>query len=216
MNVACADGGTSEQSALSSDNISRVLPKLRYVVNDRAHRMRSIQRGAWAYLDQLCGGLLELLIKGEASLARELENSGKYRILWQQSQQNEFSQSIRNFSFALQRFNSLSSPLYKVLISLKSVYAFLRRLCEEGDRADRLWAEELLSHLTGADAYQHLVNTALVSDAMLIGQKFLRLADVSDDSVCITARQVSWGLKNIIQGERNNSCARLQSHTLGP
>ena len=189
--VACADGGTSEQSALSAESIANCLPNLRYVVNDRAHRMRSIQRGSWTYLNDLCGDLLEHLIRGEGSLARELENSGKYRILWKkcQGQHEEFSGAIRNFSFALQRFNSLSEPLFKLLVCLKSVYAFLAKLCEEGDREDRLWAEELIGRLTGADAYQHLVNTALVADAMLVGQKFLRLADVSDDTACVTAAQ---------------------------
>ncbi|CAE7715604.1 unnamed protein product, partial [Symbiodinium sp. CCMP2592] len=137
------------------------------------------------------GGLLQLLITGEASLARMLEDSGKYRILWAESQQKEFSQALRNFSYAKQRFNSLSMPLFKLLSSLKSVYAFLVQLAAEGDRDDRRFAETLLTELSGRSAFQHLVNAALAADSMLIGQRFLRLADTDNDEACVTAQQAA-------------------------
>ena len=193
ITCAVADGGPAEQTALS--RMSDLLPRLQHVVVDRAHRMRNLQRGAWPYLDQLSGGLLQRLITGEASLARMLEESGKYRNLWAESQQKEFSQALRNFSYAKQRFNSLSTPLFKLLSSLKSVYAFLVRLVSEGDLDDRRFAETLLTELSGRDAFQHLVNAGLAADSMLIGQRFLRLADTDNDEACVTAQQAGIGLK---------------------
>jgi hypothetical protein len=85
VRVAVADGGPAEQKALFllsplgvEGGESAFFPNLRHILRDRAHRMRSCQKGSWEVFDQMCHGMLSKLITGKRSFARMLRQSRKH------------------------------------------------------------------------------------------------------------------------------------------
>ena len=99
---------------------------------------------------------------------------------------------MKNFSFAAQRFDSLSAPLIKIVALLPSILRFLSKLTQLGDADDQRWARRILEVLTCREGGQHLVKAAMVGDAMLILQKFLRMDDAADSPVIIKAQEAGF------------------------
>ncbi|CAE7489739.1 unnamed protein product [Symbiodinium sp. CCMP2592] len=169
------------------------LPALKFVVRDRAHRMRSVQKQTWDALAGLCT-LLPILVTSEGSVCRQLENSRKLGLLWEASQRakpSQFTGALRSFSFCMQRFESASMPLYKILRTLPALYEFLARVCKDGDLEDEKWARNVLEQLTGTGAGAAIVRCGIVSDAMLTCNRFLRLCDKADDDACLAGSQAA-------------------------
>lgn len=100
-----------------------------------------------------------------------------------------FHSALKNFSFAMQRFNSLSGPLMKIIALLPIVFKFLANLTSKGDTEDKAWARGLLAAMTGPTSYDKLVTAAMVADAMLIGNVFLRQDDAADSNAFIKASE---------------------------
>jgi len=100
-----------------------------------------------------------------------------------------FSKAVRNFSFALQRWDSLSMPLLKIFQLLPAVINFLQTLTSKGDRDDGIWARSILQKLTGPNAFMDLVSAAMATDAMLIGQELLRKDDKEESSIFMKASE---------------------------
>ena len=91
VRTAVADGGPTEQKALHfSSPAGRALgrtgdllfPRLAEIMRDKAHKLRSIQKGAWKGLDDDLRVFLGSLITGEGSLARMLQTSKKYQFIF--------------------------------------------------------------------------------------------------------------------------------------
>ena len=119
-----------------------------------------------------------------------LRNSGKYSKIFVQTQvraADNFRKAIKNFSFAMQRFDSLSEPLHRIFLLLPEVMVFLGELSRVGDRADAQWARSLLRSLTGPESYVKVLSAALASDCFLVCQKFLRKDDSADAEVFMKA-----------------------------
>lgn len=122
-----------------------------------------------------------------------LRNSSKYSSLFKDAQMEEdnlgFWKAIRNLSFAGQRFDSLTSPLFKIFSLFPGVIRFLCNMTKVGDVDDQKWAKRILEALTAPSGGQHLIKAAMVADCLLTVQNFLRLDDRSDTSVIIKARE---------------------------
>ena len=89
---AVADGGPVEQQALfelspgALDAASAAypfFPHLTEIIRDKAHKLRSVQRGAWGGVDTDLRTCLDELVTGEHSLARMLQTSKKYQSVFQ-------------------------------------------------------------------------------------------------------------------------------------
>lgn len=166
---------------------------LNHITRDRSHRARSVQKGCWSLFDDMCSGLLGALLTDEQSLSRMLQSSDKYsRLFLECSRDAEgFARQVQNFSFALQRMDSLSLPLLKIFYLLPAVYKFLTSLTAQGDLDDQRWAIALLTRLTGTSAYMSIMRAALAADAMLVGLRFLRWDDVAESNPVLKASEAS-------------------------
>ena len=128
-----------------------------------------------------------------ANLSKSLaliRNSGKYSKIFINTQvrtADSFRRAIKNFSFAMQRFDSLSEPLHRIFLLLPEVMVFLGELSRVGDRGDGQWARSLLKSLTGPESYVKVLSAALASDCFLVCQKFLRKDDTADAEVYMKA-----------------------------
>ena len=213
VRVAVADGGPTEQKALHlcapppgaatgppAMVQSAVFPNLLYITRDRAHRMRSVQRGTWDSMRSYVKEFLDLLVTGKHSLAKTIENSRKFSIIWEDSQRelreggsiDVFSQTLRNMSYAEQRFDSRSQPLFVIFSMIPvAVRFFLQNVLIRGDRDDRIWAQDMLMQWGGDIGYDRLISAAVFSDAMIEAQRFIRICDGADDDVTLTGRQAS-------------------------
>jgi hypothetical protein len=150
VRVAVADGGTTEQRAIYNCGPSAVaaeppalepctfFPNLLYITRDRAHRMRSVQKGTWDSMRSYVKEFLASLVTGQQSLAKMVSNSRKYSLLWEESQRDlqevgsldVFSRTLRNLSYAEQRFDSRSQPLFVIFSMLPvAVLFFVFRSC---------------------------------------------------------------------------------------
>ena len=190
LTVAVADGGLSEQQALQTLAHDE-LPSLKLIVRDRAHRMRAVQRQTWTTLQSFCNGLLDVLVSGSDSIANTLEHSRKLMLIFEQAQSmsSDFPGVLRNFAYAAQRFDSFANPLLKLLKMWPCVYDFLAKVCSEGDGEDYTWARGVLSKLTGAGAHESIIRTAMVCDAMVTCQRFVRLCEDASDDAMLTGAQ---------------------------
>jgi hypothetical protein len=162
------------------------------VTRDRSHRGRSVQKGCWQLFNQLSNGLLSALTTDSDSLCRMLQTSRKYGLLFEHAQSDEFSKAIRNFSFAMQRMDSLSVPLLKIFHTLPAVLKFLCSLTKQGDREDQKWAIAHLSRLTGPDAYYNILFAALASDAFLLANRLIRMDDVAESTAVLKGSQAGF------------------------
>jgi hypothetical protein len=89
---AVADGGPTEQRALydaspgtldPSCRADPFFPNLVDISRDRAHKWRSVQKGIWKNVDSDIKIFLDELVTGERSLARMLQTSRKYQVLFE-------------------------------------------------------------------------------------------------------------------------------------
>ena len=108
--------------------------------------------------------MLSDLVTGDNSLARKLQTSAKYSQIFQRLQRSPksqvpdlaevlpdlvpprlrpgFSKVVKNLSFADQRFDSRSRPLFRLFELLPAAIETLAALTGvEGDVADRAWAQ---------------------------------------------------------------------------
>lgn len=167
LEVAVADGGTDVQKALyelSPGGEQPLFPNLCHISRDRAHRFRSVQKGLWDAARDLAGDFLSSLVSGPQSLARMLESSRKYSLIFERVQRDQralapedpalFTRTLRNFQFAEARFDSRSKPLMALLSSLPLVLSTLQALLHEGDDADRRWAHQLLKQFSGDAGFE--------------------------------------------------------------
>ena len=74
-----------------------------------------------------------------------------------------FAKVLRSFGYAEHLFNSRSEPMFK-LFNLLPVA--IDALCELGDA----WSAELLHKFSGAVGYEHIVNSAVLADVMMVLQ----------------------------------------------
>ncbi|CAE7296558.1 unnamed protein product, partial [Symbiodinium sp. CCMP2456] len=163
--------------------LNETLGNMKITTRDRAHRVRSCMKGVFDSLNQnYCDNLLAQFTTGEQSLARMLKNSAKYSKIFVQAQLREadnFRKAIKNFSFAMQRFDSLSEPLHRIFLLLPQVLVFLGELSRVGDRTDAQWARSLLRSLTGPESYSKVyMKAGEVSD-------FLHTMEVLFDDLAI-------------------------------
>ena len=151
--------------------------------------MRAVQKHTWATVSKMCDGLLDVFVTGEGSIARVLETSRKLSLIFEQVQAGEFARNLRNFAFALQRFDSASLPLFKILKMLPCVFRFLVKVAALDDVDDASWARDKIARVTGNNAYRNILRCAMVCDGMATCQRFLRLCDKADNDACCSGRE---------------------------
>ena len=105
----------------------------------------------------------------------------------------KFSKALKNFSFAAQRFNSLTDPLFKIFHLLPEVLAFLSELTRKGDADDAKWATHVLQSVTGKRAWFRIMVAAMAGDAMMLCHKFIRKDDSASTEVYFKASEAGCG-----------------------
>ena len=130
------------------------------------------------------------------SKAEDQRNSGKYSKLFQKAQLDDaggFCKAIKNFSYAAQRFDSITTPLFKIFTLFPSMLRFLAGMTRHGDSDDQRWARRILETMTAQDGGQSLIKSAMSADAFIILEKFLRLDDREDSTVILKAAEALSG-----------------------
>ncbi|CAE7759380.1 unnamed protein product, partial [Symbiodinium necroappetens] len=106
---------------------------------------------------------------------------------------HDWSRAVKSLSFAMQRFDSLTTPLFRVITLFPSVLKFLCNMtrADVGDSEDRVWSRRYLETFTSRSKQGglNLAKAALVGDALLVLQRFLRLDDRSESDVLLKARE---------------------------
>ena len=211
--TAIADGGPNEQRCLyeaspsGSDlrqqpDYEPLLPNLRLIVRDAAHRYRSIDKLVVSKLPSLFKETLESLVNGERSISRLLEKSPKFSQLFLECQKDmaetedgpSCSRFLKSFSFADHRFDSRKRPLLRLFNLLPVVIQCLQRVTEAGSSfqdSDVKWCRDLLEQWGGDKGYIRLVGSALIADALVMSWPFLRLTDKSEADYALTGTQAA-------------------------
>ena len=91
VKVAVADGAGDVQKALFEasslgGSVDPLFPNVKMATRDRAHRLRSVQKGTWGAVQDLVDGMLSSLITGEKGLAVMLVTSRKFSLAWETSE----------------------------------------------------------------------------------------------------------------------------------
>ena len=99
-----------------------------------------------------------------------------------------FAEIIRNLSYAEQRFDSRSEPLFRFFSLITMAIEALRELWEAGEYVERVWARDLLTVMGGEEGYDRLVSAAVVGDAMQVITWAIDLEQRADDEVSCSAQ----------------------------
>ena len=196
---AASDGGPAEAKALWEASPRAKAPvrqadvyfkNMMYIFRDAPHKYRSVQKAVWEQLDKPLREFLDALVTGDDSLLKLLENSRKFSLLFEQVQKGKpvearvFLRIVRNFSYAAQRFNSMSEPVWKLFLLFPCVVDALVLLGDE-------WSKKLLLRFAGRKGYDLLVSAAMVADVMMLLQPCIRIEDQSDGDASLLASTVS-------------------------
>ena len=163
---------------------------LALIARDRPHRYRSVQKGFWSHVGLEIRELLDSLVVGPRSLARLMETSRKFSLLFEKKQRESkarnvhdapaFAGVLRNLQFSESRFSSRTKPLFRLFRLLPEVIQTLAEISSwkaqaEKDEAD--WATALLEKWGGDKGYEALVSAAVLADSLIASQPALRLED---------------------------------------
>ena len=196
---AVADGSAVEQRALfeaspllhqltdAPGDRQALFENCCLITRDRAHRLRSVDKGFWKALPPVFGKFMKKMITGERSLAKLLETSEKFSKAFVAKQKESeatngpsFANLLRSFSYADHRFSSRKRPLFRLFRLLVTVIDTLEYVASAHgpwDESDRKWAGELLELFSGDEGYNRVVSAALVGDIMITAWPMLRVCD---------------------------------------
>ena len=197
--TAVADGGPTEQRCLFESSSAGpalrdeptydpLMPNLRLITRDAAHRYHSIDKLFWKKLPSFFQDTLKKLVDGERSVSRLLETSPKFQALFWDCQRNHaeredamrFGAFLKSFAYAEQRWDSKKKPLFRLFRLWPVLCEALERVCSATSTfqaSDIQFSRALLQEWSGDSGYVKLVGCAVISDAMLMASPFLRLAD---------------------------------------
>jgi hypothetical protein len=210
VRCAAADGGPSEAKALwecsprAKTDACKADPyfkNLHYIFRDAPHKHRSVQKNFWDNLAKPLKDFLDVLVTGDRSLLKLIEQSRKFSIIFERCQRavpveaRVFSKILRSFGYAEQRFNSRSEPFFKLFLLLPTA---VDALAELGDS----WSRTILNTLGGAHGYDLVVSAALVADVMMFIQPCIREEDTDDGDAShlgTTACKIRDGLHDMLE-----------------
>ena len=135
-----ADGASNEQLAgkmlhptsLRGD-LQHKLPALRLVIRDKAHATRRITERTIS-ADSRLNHIMDTIVLGPSSVSRILRNSRPLASIFEEevSKQERMAgvqSSMRNMSFAKQRFDSTAKPLGRCLLNLDATISTMDIIC---------------------------------------------------------------------------------------
>jgi hypothetical protein len=181
-----ADGAANEQlagrllhpSSLRGGPGVDKLPNLRLVLRDKAHATRRITERTFK-ADPVLDHILQVVVLGEASVARLLKNSRRLQCLFEAEVAKQtrpgnaagIQSDVRNMSFAKQRFDSTAKPLGRCMLNLEALTSTMDIICRGHQPATK-------EH-RGAAAFLELLEERHV---VLLGM----MADASDEALLLT------------------------------
>ena len=121
--IANADGASDEQRALRG--LKKVFRGLQYVMKDKTHASRRIAKKPWA-TDSFLNELIETAVSGKESIVNLVGNSDDIRRIFNKHCKATEDAAIaggrvKNLSYAKQRYDSLSTPLGRFVMWLKTL-----------------------------------------------------------------------------------------------
>ena len=179
-----ADGASNEQLAgkmlhpesLRGD-LALKLPSLRLVIRDKAHATRRLTERTFA-CDTCLERIMQAVVLGQGSASRLLKNSRRLQCIFegevkkQDCLEDGVQSSVRNMSFAKQRFDSTAKPLGRCLLNLDAVISTMNIVCGEYPATSK-------EH-RGAAEFLHVLSQE--ANLILLGM----LADASDECLLLT------------------------------
>ena len=144
------------------------LPNLRLVIRDKAHATRRITDRTIS-ADCVLERILDVIVVGRPSVARVLKNSRPLASIFEaevakQERIAGVTSSVRNMSFAKQRFDSTSKPLGRCLLNLDAVISTMQIICNQrqSGSGEQKAAANFLTLISDA---RNLVLTGMLADA---------------------------------------------------
>ena len=186
IEMCTADGAANEQLAAKllhpaslRNSLSQKLPNLRLILRDRAHATRRLTERTFQ-ADPKLEGIMQVVVSGETSVARLLKNSRHLRCIFEEEVKKQVrlgnaagvQGSIRDMSFAKQRFDSTAKPLGRCLLNLDATISAMDIICRQRPAASK-------EH-KGARGFLELLSEP--KNLVLMGM----LADASDECLVLT------------------------------
>ena len=174
--LAAAGNMMSTESVVSvrnEDGVEAFAPHLILVVRDKAHASRRILSRPW-YCDQYLQTVASSLMTEPSSLTQLIQHSADLRNMYaaatRESHTGYVSSRFGNLRGAKHRFESMTTPLSRIVLDWGAAVAFLVQVGLERGNTDR------------AGKYATLCLTALDEELML---QAALLADAADESLCL-------------------------------
>ena len=125
-----ADGAADEQlagrllAATQGAVGAKLFPRLRHIMRDKPQTSRRLSQRTWGQ-DEFLREAQDRWLLGQHSVAKLLQHSHVLLQLFQEHQAADGLPTLRNMSFAKQRFDSVAVPLTKLVLRLDAVLAVL-------------------------------------------------------------------------------------------
>ena len=204
-----ADGGPNEQralyeasphiEALAGRPVAQALFKNSLLITrDRSHRLQSVDRFFFNTLPPTFKEFMDKLVTGPRSLCKMMQTSTKFSKLFKAKQADAaaaedsatFARSLKNFSYAEQRFDSRKRPLFRLFTLLGVAIDCLEEIASAGSgygKDDRAFAASLLEDFGGDTGYCRVVGAAVAADALIASWPFLKLTDQANADFALAA-----------------------------
>ena len=180
-----ADGAANEQLAArllhpgSSRSNCQKLPNLSMILRDKAHATRRLTERTFQ-ADPNLDRNMQAVVTGETSVARLLKNSRLFQCIFEQEVCKQVRSgsaagmqgSVRDMSFAKQRFDSTAKPLGRCLLNLDAAISTMDIICRQRPTTSK-------EHRGGRD---FLTLISEPRSLLLMGM----LADASDECLVLT------------------------------
>lgn len=175
VEIFTADGAADEQlagrllAATQREDGTKLFPRLRHIMRDKPHASRRLLQRTWCQ-DGFLRELQDRWLFGQHSVAKLLQHS---RVLQQNFREHQAADDLpvlRNMGFAKHRFDSVATPLAKIVLRLDAVLAVL---------------VDVIRTRRAEPYYRPLVELMdMLSEEMLV--QLAMMADCSDEVLVLT------------------------------
>ena len=167
-------------AALKDDN-DPFLPNIKSLLRDTTHAARRILERSFETSDEI-KTILEHIVTSATSILQKIRRSDMFQEIYEQWVKElctEFQVFVKNLSFALHRFDSVTSPLIRFVLTFDAVIQTAReiQIRRQGQGPESKDAEHFLIFISDPSGVRRCILVGMLADAGQQTQLLLRFWD---------------------------------------
>ncbi len=215
--VAAAENMMSTESVVAvskEDGVEAFAPNLILIVRDKAHASRRILSRPW-HCDDYLQTVASSLMTDPSSITQLIQHSSDLRAMYaaatRESHTGYVSTRFGNLRGAKHRFESMTTPLSRIVLDWGAAIAFLVHVWLERSNSDR--AGKYANSCLAALDEELMIQAALLADAADESLCLIRFFDQREVDNCKVASEVQRFCDNIAKLFYDEHARTVEGHT---